>query len=97
VLAGAFSPSTLNKDAVKRGGLILEELKSTHLRPFLLEVSREYAANYLKWPVAKWPRWLQATADEFDKVPTAETKAKSASGQSQFADETIEDGGVLCF
>jgi hypothetical protein len=26
---------------------------------FLTEICREYAAEHLKWPREKWPRWLR--------------------------------------
>jgi hypothetical protein len=98
-LAAAFAPSALGKDAVKVGGLILDELKSNNLRPFLLEAAREYATQYLsKWPIAKWPRWLQGTAQELSEVSGktehSKTKTESNSGRES---EAINDGGILCF
>ncbi len=43
----------------KAGRAILKDLEKGELPFFLADVCREYAAQYLKWPREKWPRWLR--------------------------------------
>lgn len=49
------------KSAVKAkaGRPIMKSLQDLNLPFFLLEICREYAADYLKWPRSKWPEWLR--------------------------------------
>jgi hypothetical protein len=55
----------IEKAAVKAkaGRAILNSLEDLDLPFFLLEICREYAADYLKWPRSKWPEWLRSPLD----------------------------------
>jgi hypothetical protein len=72
VLGDAFGGSEINRHAgreaekaavkAKVGRAILNSLEKLELPFYLLDICREYATVYLKWPREKWPKWLQASS-----------------------------------
>lgn len=49
----------------KIGREMLNELEELNMPFFLLEICREYATEFLKWPRDRWPKWLQNSAAQY--------------------------------